>query len=87
MEFEVTPVFPTLIGRFRVPDADAMNQDLQALILAEEEKYASLGRSNIGGWHSRPDFLNRRDRASKMLRYALIFDKRQGEGPNSISDR
>ena len=34
MEFDVTPVFPTLIGRFRVPDADAMNQDLQALILA-----------------------------------------------------
>ncbi len=57
MEFEVTPVFPTLIGRFRVPDADAMNQDLHALILAEEAKYASLGRSNIGGWHSRPDFL------------------------------
>ena len=67
MELEVTPVFPTLIGRFRIPDADAMNQDLHALILEEEAKYASLGRSNIGGWHSRPDFLNRRDPAVSAL--------------------
>jgi hypothetical protein len=67
MELEVTPVFPTLIGRFRVPDADAMNQGLHALILEEEGKYASLGRSKIGGWHSRPDFLNRRDPAVSAL--------------------
>ena len=67
MELEVTRVFPTLIGRFRIPDADAMNQDLHALILKEEVKYASLGRSNIGGWHSRPDFLNRRDPAVSAL--------------------
>jgi uncharacterized protein (TIGR02466 family) len=61
MELEVTQAFPTLIGRFRIPDAEAMNQDLQALIIAEEAKYSSLGRSNIGGWHSRPDLLNRPD--------------------------
>jgi uncharacterized protein (TIGR02466 family) len=59
MELEITPAFPTLIAQLRVPDAEAMNQDLQALILAEEAKYLSLGRSNIGGWHSRPDFLSR----------------------------
>jgi uncharacterized protein (TIGR02466 family) len=67
MELEVTPVFPTLIGRFRIPDADAMNQGLHALILEEEGRYASLGRSNIGGWHSRPDFLQRRDPAVSAL--------------------
>jgi uncharacterized protein (TIGR02466 family) len=44
-----------------------MNQGLSALILEEEGKYASLGRSNIGGWHSRPDFLNRRDPAVSAL--------------------
>jgi len=59
MELEVTPAFPTLIGRLLIPDAEAMNQELQALIIAEEAKYSSLGRSNIGGWHSRPDFLER----------------------------
>jgi len=67
MELEVTPVFPTLIGRFRIPDADAMNQGLHTLILEEEGTYASLGRSNIGGWHSRPDFLIRRDPAVSAL--------------------
>jgi uncharacterized protein (TIGR02466 family) len=59
--------FPTLIGRWLVPDAEVMNQELQALILAEEAKYASLGRSNIGGWHSRTDFLNHSDPAVEAL--------------------
>jgi len=70
MELEVTRAFPTLIGRLRIPDADAINWDLQALIVAEEAEYSSLGRSNIGGWHSRPDFLNRRnpDRGPWRLR-------------------
>ncbi len=67
MELDVTPAFPTLIGRLRVPDAEAMNQDLQALNLAEEVKYSSLGRSNIGGWHSRTDFLNRPEPAVAAL--------------------
>jgi uncharacterized protein (TIGR02466 family) len=67
MELEITPAFPTLIGRFQVPDADAMNRELQQLILAEEAEYASLGRSNIGGWHSRPDFLHRQNPALPAL--------------------
>jgi uncharacterized protein (TIGR02466 family) len=61
MRLDVAPAFPTLIGRLLVPDAGAMNRDLQALILAEEATYPSLGRSNIGGWHSRTDFLNHPD--------------------------
>ena len=67
MDLEVTPVFPTLIGRYRVPDADAMNRELHGLILAEESAYGSLGRSNIGGWHSRPDFLDRPEPAVAAL--------------------
>jgi uncharacterized protein (TIGR02466 family) len=35
-----------------------MNQSLRNLILAQEAKYQSLGRSNIGGWHSQTDFLD-----------------------------
>jgi uncharacterized protein (TIGR02466 family) len=61
MELDVTPTFPTFIGRVRLPDAEAMNEGLHALILAEEAEYPSLGRSNIGGWHSRPDFFHRSD--------------------------
>ncbi|HEX7961011.1 MAG TPA: 2OG-Fe(II) oxygenase family protein [Terriglobales bacterium] len=67
MELEVTPAFPTFVGRVLVPDADAMNQDLRALILASETEYETLGRSNIGGWHSRPDFLHRSDSAVSGL--------------------
>jgi uncharacterized protein (TIGR02466 family) len=59
MELEVTPAFPTLIGRFRIPDADAMNQELHGLILAQEAKSTSVGRSSVGGWHSQTDFLSR----------------------------
>jgi len=58
MELDITPAFPTLIGRMRIPDAEAMNLGLRALILTEETKYPSLGRSNIAGWHSRTDLLN-----------------------------
>jgi uncharacterized protein (TIGR02466 family) len=67
MELELTPAFPTLIGRLQIPDAGSMNRDLEALILAEEAKYSSLGRSNIGGWHSRPDFLRWSDPAVAAL--------------------
>jgi len=45
MELDVMSAFPTSIGRMRIPDADAMNQGLGALILAEEAEYPSLGRS------------------------------------------
>jgi uncharacterized protein (TIGR02466 family) len=64
---DMLQAFPTLIGRWLVPDPEVMNQELQALILAEEAKYASLGRSNIGGWHSRTDFLDYPDPAVAAL--------------------
>ena len=47
MKLEVTPAFPTLIGRLCIPDADAMNRDLRAIIIAEEAQYLSVGQSNI----------------------------------------
>jgi hypothetical protein len=64
---DVMQAFPTVIGRWMVPDADLMNEDLQTLILKEESRYASLGRSNIGGWHSRTDFLNHSEPAVTAL--------------------
>ena len=67
MDFEVTRAFPTLVGQFRMPDSDLMNRDLASLILAEEAQYPTLGRSNIGGWHSRPDFLTRPHAAVSAL--------------------
>jgi uncharacterized protein (TIGR02466 family) len=77
MELEVTHAFPTLIGRLRIPDAETINRDLQALIIAEEAEYSSLGRSNIGGWHSRTDFLSRRDTAVSALTAWLTWALRR----------
>jgi len=97
MEFELTRAFPTLIGRLRVPDPEMMNQELQAIILADEAEYSSLDRSNIGGWHSRPDFLNKPDPAvsafKAWLRWALrqMIDSTAGanafQGTLSLSAR
>jgi uncharacterized protein (TIGR02466 family) len=77
MELKITPAFPTLIGQLHVPDPEVMNQDLQTLILAEESQYSSVGRSNIGGWHSRPDFLSRSDPAVSALSTWLTWALRR----------
>ena len=89
MELEVTSAFPKLIGRFRVPDAQSMNRDLQALILAEEASYQRLGRSNIRVLHSQTDFLARPEPAVEAL--ATWVDWAVGEmvdataGPGALS--
>jgi hypothetical protein len=89
MELEVTPAFPTLIGRVLIPDAEAMNRDLRALIIAEESEYVSLGRSSVGGWHSRADFLNRKESAVSALLTWLKWVLRRiiaaTAGPNAFS--
>jgi uncharacterized protein (TIGR02466 family) len=77
MELEVTPAFPTFIGKLLVPDPELMNRDLQALIVAEEAEYSSIGHSNIGGWHSRADFLNKPDTAISALRTWLTWALRR----------
>jgi len=77
MELEITRAFPTLIGRLQVPDADCINRDLEGLILREEGEYSSLGRSNIGGWHSRPDLLSRQVPAVSALNSWLSWGLRR----------
>ena len=61
MELDVTPAFPTLIGRVRLPDSEAMNQGLRSADSGGGSGISKLGRSNIGGWHSRADFLHLSD--------------------------
>lgn len=88
MELQVTQAFPTFVGRLQIPDAEGMNRELQALILAEEAAYSSLGRSNIGGWHSRTDFLHRSEPAvsalSAWLNWALRRMIDATAGPNAF---
>src|SRR5579871_2378316 len=77
MDLNVTQAFGTYIGRVQLPDTEAMNQGLRSLILAEESEYPSLGRSNIGGWHSRADFLHRPNDSVAALTSWIIWALRR----------
>src|SRR5438094_83265 len=77
MELRVTLPFPLFMGNLRVLNLRVLNKDLQDLILAEEMEYGSVGRSNICGWHSRPDFLNKTESAVSGLKTWLIWGLRR----------
>jgi uncharacterized protein (TIGR02466 family) len=55
----IVPIFATPIANHRWPDVNALNQALSKLIIADAETGAGLARSNVGGWHSSLDFLDR----------------------------
>ena len=78
MNLEVTAAFPTPLGRLWVPDAEAMNQSLRSLILAQEAKYQSLGRSNISGWHSQTDLLDLPDPPWRRCLPGLLIESLTG---------
>ena len=52
----VLQAFPTLIGRFQVPNAAEVNPILEKIILGRESQYHGKSKSNVGGWHSEIDF-------------------------------
>jgi len=83
---EVIRPFPTLVGRLPIPDPEAMNLELKTIIVAEEAEYPSLGRSNIGGWHSRPDLLNRSEPAISAFRNWLGWALRRMIGATTGAD-
>lgn len=51
----VNLAFPTPLLRKLIPDADETNAALRALALEREKAGPSVGRSNVGGWHSADD--------------------------------
>lgn len=59
--------YPTPILVYPWPDSDALNAELRALIIAAEAADPGIVRSNIGGWHSAPDFLGRTDGCVRAL--------------------
>ncbi len=52
---ELTDIFPTRLMRRRRPKAAEFNARLREIVLGRERSDAGLGRSNVGGWHSRAD--------------------------------
>ncbi|MHA1529427.1 MAG: TIGR02466 family protein [Alphaproteobacteria bacterium] len=53
---QVRNLFPTPVAILAVPDADRINDALEARILARESEVASVSHSNWGGWQSPTDF-------------------------------
>ncbi len=58
MEKQVAFAYPTPIGRFRAPGAEAVNRELRRIILERERAEPSDDYANVGGWHSRGDLLD-----------------------------
>lgn len=65
---DVIQAFATPIFGLRITDPEPLNADLKALILQDESADPGIARSNVGGWHSREDFLSRPDRAIRTFR-------------------
>lgn len=68
MEKNIALAFPTLIGRFRIPNAQDVNRRLRELVLDREKKEPNHQFANVGGWHSRGNFLETADPAIEMLK-------------------
>ncbi len=76
MEKQVAFAFPTPIGRFEVPDSEAVNRELRRLILEKATTLPSENYSNTGGWHSKADVLEWPNAEIKTLK-AWIFESVQ----------
>lgn len=63
--------FATPIVNHRWPESEPLNNELASLILEGERTDSGLERSNIGGWHSRLDFLEWQQSAVVTLRARL----------------
>ncbi|MBK18895.1 MAG: hypothetical protein CMM52_08685 [Rhodospirillaceae bacterium] len=53
----VSFAFPTPLYQRVMPGYETVNPELTRIILEHEKESVSLGRSNVGGWHSGDDLL------------------------------
>jgi uncharacterized protein (TIGR02466 family) len=60
LEKSVSYAFPTLIGQFQAPAAEAVgvNAELRRLVLDKERTVPNDAHANAGGWHSPADLLD-----------------------------
>jgi uncharacterized protein (TIGR02466 family) len=65
---DVIQAFATPIYGLRIFEAEPLNADLKSLILNDESSDPGVQRSNVGGWHSREDFLSRPERAVRTFK-------------------
>jgi uncharacterized protein (TIGR02466 family) len=64
--------FPTPIVVVDLPDMEATNREIAALLVAEEQTVPSWQRANVGGWHSAPDLSGRDQPCLRTLIRAIV---------------
>ena len=57
MSHQFAMAFPTLIGRFEIPNSDNVNAGLLRTTLERERSDATHDYANVGGWHSQGNLL------------------------------
>jgi uncharacterized protein (TIGR02466 family) len=57
LNVSVCGLFATPVAAMEVPDAEARNSELRAIILNKREQAPSVQASNAGGWHSDREIL------------------------------
>ncbi|TGD70946.1 hypothetical protein E4634_20295 [Mangrovimicrobium sediminis] len=65
------PAFITPVINYLWPDSETLNARLAELVQDMANSEAGLNRSNVGGWHSGMDFLQRDDEAINTLRQRM----------------
>jgi uncharacterized protein (TIGR02466 family) len=65
-------LFQTPLVVVDLPAMEAVNAELAALLLAEEQAVPSWHRANIGGWHSVPDLSQRPQPCFRVLVRAVV---------------
>lgn len=66
------PLFPTPLSMYELSGMDDVNRELTERLIAESETVPSVHRSNVGGWHSRPDLAVRQDPAFRKAVQAIV---------------
>src|SRR5689334_12653631 len=65
-------LFSTPLVVVDLPDMDAVNAEISAQLLAEEQAVPSWHRANVGGWHSVPNLSQRPHPAFRTLMRAIV---------------
>jgi len=68
----ILPVFATPIVNYRWEDMDSTNAELEQLVLSESATTTGMVKSNVGGWHSGLDFIQREEDCVAKLRARLL---------------
>lgn len=72
MDGDVLLAFSTPIFARQWPNSEALNRDLQALVLEKERSSPGANKSNIGGWHSEDDLFQWGGPAIEELRRRVV---------------